>query len=356
MMPRLLIAALTLVVGAGCGDGQTADTFDPDMEPAATTAPPNTTTTTTTEETLPPTTTTTTTEPPLPWTLVEFPQWPEPVLTEELGGPLAIGRMCVDLDLTGFDEDSSSPRDLRTLLSYLGIDAVEEDCDATLGIAVEGWRTSASYREKDGGSVRTCWGGERAHGAVTLSVDGEVLADWPIDVNEPPPDEIRGCPGEDSAVVSWHWTRMTLAALIDTLGPAPFIANDHRLAGGPEAFARYQTLKGSEQFAEVLSAGLGHPTAEVRESAARTVMNWAESLEDEPPPYPETLWSTIPYLIACPDFTHYECDNAEGDAQYALRQIFFRSRWQDDEPEGFDTESLADWWALWEANPTPPEE
>jgi hypothetical protein len=340
---------LALVVIAGCTDGRSADTFEQTAEPAVTTAPP---TTTTTEGTLPPTTTTTTTEPPPPWTLVEFPPWPDSVLAEELGGPLAIATMCVDLDLVGFDEDSSAARGLRTLLSYLGIDAVEEGCDATLEIDAEASRSSARYRERDGGVVRTCWGGERADGAVTLSVGGQVLSDWPIDVNEPPPDEMRGCPGEDSPVVSWYWTRTTLVALIDTLGPAPGIANDLQLAWGDEPNARYQALRGSEQFIVVLGAGLGHPATEVRESAARKVMNWADSLADEPPPYPETLWSTIPYLIACPDFTHYECDGARN----ALRQIFFRSRWEDDIPEGFDIKSQADWWALWEANPMPPEE
>lgn len=349
MMRRLLFTLLALSMIAGCADGPSADTFEQTAEPAVDTTQP---TTTTTEETLPPIITTTTIEPPPPWTLVEFPPWPEPVLAEELGGPLDVTTMCVDLDLIGFGEDSSSPRNLRTLLSYLGIDTVEEGCAATLGINVEASRTSASYREKDGGAVRTCWGGEMADGTVTLSVDGQVLTDWPIAVNEPPPDEIRGCPGEDSPVVSWHWTRTTLAALIEMLGPAAGIANDTQLAWGDEPTARYEALRGSEQFAEVVAAGLGHPAPEVRKSAAVKVMNWAEGLEDEPPPYPEALWSTIPYLISCTGFAGYEC----GSARNALRQIFFRSRWQDDIPEGFDIESQADWWALWEANPTPPEE
>ncbi|MCJ7726895.1 MAG: hypothetical protein MUP76_10985, partial [Acidimicrobiia bacterium] len=240
-------------------------------------------------------------------------------------------------------------------LSNMGIEVIEAGCDLTLAAEVTGSRTSARYKDNESGQTRTCWGGQRATGTVSLSSDEGLLAEWQVDRNDPPPDSIRGCPDAESPIRSEYWSGPVMGALIDIFGtPAAVMATVEDVPLGPAARdTMFNQLNSAQDAGEVLAAGLAHPNKNVRLEVSYLIMSWAESFVEATPPYAEQIWSTIPHLIACGargGFDDaFDCRNADS----ALTRMLFRTLSQDDLPEGFDPEDPSDWWAVWETNPTP---
>jgi hypothetical protein len=345
MQTAALAAMLALTA---CSSGEADDhepaTLPPAVESTTTTAPA-----TTTEATFP--ATTSTTEPLPPWEALELPQWPPAVLAEEMGGPAAIQTMCLEVGLTGFDTDNL--RDLTTTIELLGIEVVESGCDVTLAVELDGSRTSARYTPQGGGAAVTCWGGAVAEGTVTLSADGDAIAEWDVDLTDPPPELMAGCPDRDSPLLSTMWGGPVAKALIDAFGtPAAIMAKVALPLEDTAKAAIRDRIDTADDAGGLLAAALAHPSQGVRDSAADQVTGWADRWIDEPPPYPEGLWSTIPHLIACDvraDGNAFDC-RVTG----ALMRLLFRTVYNDDLPDGFDIHDPAAWWELWERDPEPP--
>lgn len=129
------------------------------------------------------------------------------------GESVDIGSICLDWVLTGTTPplETTWERSLVDNLAILGVNVLQEDCDATLRIALETSRTSATYGLKR----LVCWSGEALQAEASLSIDGDVQRSWAlVDRESPPPEtiELWQCdaeddplgPSEDERVEWWH--------------------------------------------------------------------------------------------------------------------------------------------------------
>ena len=220
---RLTMALVLALMASGCSGDDASSFSEPYAEEAAVLAP---TTTEAAVSTLPTATATprptpipTPTPTPVPpWTTVTSPDWPQASLTEEFGGPMLIESMCVGLTLTGFDPDVDHLDDLIWTIEQLGIEVVDDGCDAAVDIEIVGSRTPDLYRDEDSGGTKRCWAGQFASGEVRIRLGDEAVGAGIVDSGDPPPESIRGCAGEDAPVRSEYWAGPVADVMLDALG------------------------------------------------------------------------------------------------------------------------------------------
>ena len=345
-----LLVALTACGGEdGASTGQTvpeevAVTEPTTNEEAETTEPP--------ETTEPAQTATTTTIPP--WTTVPGPPPPQAVLSDDLGGPREIDTICLEWDVVGFMTDYAAEGEIGAAFAVMGMTVVEGDCDIVFQVEATGSRTSAKYIAPDGATV-TCWTGEQVTGEITLATADAELSTWPIFVDEEPwRTQRRTCPSE-GAPISQSFLLPTTAgiALAEAFGAVGAAVADVYLSL-PAAHSEAWMTGAATGAGAVVSAALLDPDQRISWAAERTAGWWARHTWSSNDGYPE-LWSVIPRLI------WYRSQLSEEDvsdwgygteAEETLSRLFFGTPVV---PEGFDPGQPSEWWALWEANPVPPD-
>ncbi|MEX1208256.1 MAG: hypothetical protein WEE36_06545 [Acidimicrobiia bacterium] len=131
---------------------------------------------------------------------------------------MLIETMCLDVT-TGqliIPSDQVASK-ITEVLSALGINVVDEGCQATMKLSLNGSRRSATYY-----TVGVCWTGEAVAGETSLVVDREVRGTWTVDWPGDPPSGTQSCPAETDLIPtkSWsHWLVVTpLAEMFGYLG------------------------------------------------------------------------------------------------------------------------------------------
>jgi hypothetical protein len=153
-----------------------------------------------------------------PWTTLPPPACPSAGLAAELGGPLTVESMCLEVT-TGEQLPPSEEvaGGLADVLGLLGIDVVAEGCQATFRLTASGRRTSELYSV--GQTTMRCGTGLVLSGEASLVIDGVVRRTWTADVNNPPPATTESCPDEAARLSGDEWDdELVTVPLVEMFG------------------------------------------------------------------------------------------------------------------------------------------
>jgi hypothetical protein len=265
-----------------------------------------------------------------PWTTLPDPGMPPVLLASALGGLGQIESVCLAVTTEG----SLSPSEevavgLTDVLELLGISVVSEGCQATLSLALVGSRSSAMYLP-----ASRCWTGIILSGKTTLTVDGQVRAAWPIEVDSSPPTVAHECPAEDS-LISWHEWQQQLVGVpfTEMFGDLGWLAANIGFVSTAGYDWDYEWSLSGEQVQMLTSLLIRNP------EMACTIQFLA--LEDA-----DALVPMVPNLIALLDAANCKLWNLEESTCSGLSNCARRSL---EEITGQSIhDSQGDWWAWWE--------
>lgn len=214
MRPIALAVALLLMCGACAGGPDGAAESQPSYpSPTTLEAPAETTASVTSVTTIAETTTAVG-----PWTTLAPPTCPAAGLAAELGGPLIVESMCLEVT-TGEQLPPSEEvaAGLADVLDLLGIEVVAEGCQASLRLTASGRRTSELYSA--GQTTMRCGTGLVLSGETSLVVDGVQRHTWTVDVDTPPPATTESCPDEAALLSGDEWDdELVTAPLVEMFG------------------------------------------------------------------------------------------------------------------------------------------
>lgn len=280
---------------------------------------------------------------------------PDPGMPEVLlaltpsGTPEPLERMCVEIssERRVMDADEAA-RMVSRALELLGIEVVDDDCRAVLGVTATGGRQMARY------SVGQCWTGWEYSIETELTVEGMAQASWSEDDGQSPPGtiDVSDCTPEGALVLDSNYGHPYLDPVFremwGNLGHFAIEAarGGYRIPDGLELTDDVVQLIATRLLAEPITGDFYDelPLWFVLE-------NWTHpsTMGGEPDPRIEALRPLTPFLITLLEREDGALESdAERDAaayvhiSLTLRNITGQFR------EAEDLPSPAEWWAWWD--------